>query len=42
LPVYPQLRIREQYTCDSTGSLRVKILAEPSGYAREYTIAQSA
>jgi len=36
------LRIREEYTCDSAGSLRVKIHAEPSGYTREYTIAQSA
>ena len=36
------LRIREEYTCDATGSLRVKIHAEPSGYTREYTIAQSA
>lgn len=36
------LRIREEYTCDSTGSLRVRISAEPSGYAREYSIAQSA
>jgi len=36
------LRIREEYTCDATGSLRVKIHAEPSGFVREYTIAQSA
>jgi hypothetical protein len=36
------LRIREEYTCDSTGNLRVKIHAEPAGYAREFTIAQSA
>jgi molecular chaperone DnaK (HSP70) len=36
------LRVREEYTCDSTGSLRVKIHAEPPGYAREYTIAQQA
>ena len=36
------LRIREEYTCDSTGNLRVKIHAEPTGYAREFTIAQSA
>jgi molecular chaperone DnaK (HSP70) len=34
------LRIREEYTCDSTGSLRVRIHAEPAGYTREYTIAQ--
>ena len=36
------LRIREEYTCDSTGIVRVKIHAEPAGYFREYTIAQSA
>jgi molecular chaperone DnaK len=36
------LRIREEYTCDSTGSVRVKIHAEPGGFAREFTIAQSA
>jgi len=35
------LRIREEYTCDSAGSLRVKIHAEPAGYAREFTIGQS-
>ena len=35
------LRIREEYTCDSTGSLRVRIHAEPAGYTREFTIAQS-
>jgi len=35
------LRIREQYTCDSTGSLRVTISAEPSGFTREFSIAQS-
>jgi len=34
------LRIREEYTCDSTGSLQVRIHAEPAGYTREYTIAQ--
>jgi actin-like ATPase involved in cell morphogenesis len=37
-----ELRIREEYTCDSTGSLRVTIHAEPGGFAREFTIAQSA
>jgi len=36
------LRIRELYTCDASGSIRVRISAEPAGYAREYTIAQSA
>jgi hypothetical protein len=35
-------RIREEYTCDSTGSLRVRIHAEPAGYTREFTISQSA
>jgi molecular chaperone DnaK (HSP70) len=35
------LRIREEYTCDSGGNLRVRISAEPAGYAREFTIAQS-
>ncbi len=34
------LRIREEYTCDAAGSLRVRIHAEPAGYTREYTIAQ--
>jgi hypothetical protein len=37
-----ELRIREEYTCDSAGKVRVKIHADPAGYAREYTIAQSA
>jgi len=32
--------IREEYTCDSSGNLRVRISAEPSGYAREYAIGQ--
>jgi len=36
------LRIREQYTCDSAGSLKVIITAAPAGYTREYSIAQSA
>jgi hypothetical protein len=36
------LRIREQYTCDAAGGLRVRISAEPTGYAREFSIAQSA
>jgi molecular chaperone DnaK (HSP70) len=36
------LRIRERYTCDSTGSLRVTISAEPAGFRREFSIAQSA
>jgi molecular chaperone DnaK (HSP70) len=36
------LRVRERYTCDSTGNLRVCISAEPSGYSREFSIEQSA
>jgi len=37
-----ELRIREEYTCDPAGKVRVNIHAEPAGYAREYTIEQSA
>jgi len=36
------LRIREEYTCDSSGNLRVRISAEPAGYTREFSIAQPA
>jgi hypothetical protein len=36
------LMIREEYSCDSSGNLRVKISAEPTGFAREFRIAQSA
>ena len=36
------LRVREEYTCDAGGNLRVKISADPAGYAREFSIAQSA
>jgi molecular chaperone DnaK (HSP70) len=36
-----ELKIREEYTCDSTGKVRVKIHAEPSGFVREFTIAQA-
>jgi len=36
------LRIREEYTCDAGGNLRVKISADPAGYAREFSIAQYA
>lgn len=35
------LSIREEYTCDSSGNLRVKISAQPTGYAREFSIGQS-
>lgn len=34
--------IREEYTCDASGNVRVKISAEPSGYAREFSIGQLA
>jgi actin-like ATPase involved in cell morphogenesis len=34
--------IREEYSCDSNGNLRVKISAEPTGFTREFSIAQSA
>ena len=33
---------REEYTCDASGNLRVKISALPSGNEREYLIGQSA
>jgi molecular chaperone DnaK (HSP70) len=36
------LMIREEYSCDSNGNLRVKISAEPTGFTREFSIAQSA
>jgi molecular chaperone DnaK (HSP70) len=36
------LRIREEYTCDAGGNLRVKISADPAGFAREFSIAQAA
>jgi len=36
------LMIREEYSCDSNGKLRVKISAEPTGFTREFSIAQSA
>lgn len=32
------LSIREEYTCDAGGNLRVKISAQPTGYSREYSI----
>ncbi len=45
-PVAPlerqDLRVREEYTCDASGNLRVKIFADPAGYAREFSIAQAA
>jgi molecular chaperone DnaK len=36
------LSIREEYTCDASGNLRVKISAEPAGYTREFSIGQLA
>jgi molecular chaperone DnaK (HSP70) len=36
------LIIREEYRCDSNGNLSVKISAQPAGYTREFSIAQSA
>ncbi len=35
------LTIHEEYTCDSDGKVRVKIEAEPDGFAREYAIGLS-
>lgn len=32
------LSIREEYTCDASGNLRVKITAQPAGYSREFSI----
>lgn len=36
------LRVREGYTCDASGTVRVRISAEPGGFAREYAVAASA
>jgi hypothetical protein len=36
------LSIREEYTCDASGNLRVKISAEPTGYESEFSIGQLA
>jgi molecular chaperone DnaK (HSP70) len=43
-PLYAQtgLLAREEYTCDASGNLRVKISAQPSGNAREFSIGQLA
>jgi molecular chaperone DnaK (HSP70) len=38
---YP-LRIREEYTCDASGNLKVRISSEPTGYSNEYSIGQLA
>jgi molecular chaperone DnaK len=34
------LTVREEYSCDSNGKLRVKISESPTGHAREYQIGQ--
>ena len=36
------LSVREQYTCDGSGNLKVKISTEPSGNTREFSIGQLA
>ena len=36
------IRVHEEYTCDASGNVRVKISTMPSGYAREYAIGQLA
>jgi molecular chaperone DnaK (HSP70) len=36
------LRVREEYTCDESGNLRVRISADPAGYEREFSIAHGA
>jgi len=43
-PLFAQneLLAREEYTCDASGNLRVKISALPSGNAREFSIGQLA
>jgi molecular chaperone DnaK (HSP70) len=35
------VRVREEYTCDASGNLKVTISTEPAGYAREFSIGQS-
>jgi molecular chaperone DnaK (HSP70) len=47
LPVKPLantkgMTVREEYSCDSNGNLRVKISESPTGHAREYQIGQLA
>jgi molecular chaperone DnaK (HSP70) len=36
------LTVREEYTCDASGNLKVKISTDPYGNAREYSIGQLA
>jgi molecular chaperone DnaK (HSP70) len=35
------LTVREKYTCDSTGTLHVKISAEPNGFSRQFVLGHS-
>ncbi|KAA6462961.1 Hsp70 family protein [Acidobacteria bacterium AB60] len=42
IPHNRSMRVREEYTCDASGNLRVTIATEPSGYTREYAIGQFA
>lgn len=35
------LTVREHYTCDADGNLRVRISAEPTGYTRNFAIGQA-
>ena len=42
LPVPNGLLVREEYTCDAGGNLKVKISTAPSGNVREYSIGQLA
>jgi len=42
LPAHSGLTVREEYTCDAGGNLRVKISESPTGHAREYQIGQLA
>ncbi|MGA8530476.1 MAG: hypothetical protein WB622_12235, partial [Acidobacteriaceae bacterium] len=49
LSAYPVVRVTDQqnlivcerYTCDASGSLRVRISAEPTGYTRNFVIGQT-
>jgi hypothetical protein len=41
LPGQINLTVREMYTCDASGNLRVKISADPPGYSRNFLIGQS-
>jgi molecular chaperone DnaK (HSP70) len=35
-------RVREEYACDASGNLKVRISAEPAGYSQEFSIGQLA